>query len=85
VDTLLWRVLQEYGIDGQLMLAIKSFYCTLEVCVHVNGKQSKPFHVGVGLRQGCVVSPLVFIINLNWIDKRSETNECAAIGNYKLV
>jgi len=34
----LWRVLQVYGIDGQLLLAIKSFYCQPEVCVHVSGK-----------------------------------------------
>ena len=47
----LWKVLQEYGVDGQLLRAIKSFYCRQEVCVRVNGKQSKPFHVGVGLRQ----------------------------------
>ena len=51
----LWKVLQEYGVNGQLLRAIKSFYCRPEVCVRVNGKQSKPFHVGVGLRQGCVL------------------------------
>ena len=45
-----WKVLPEYGVDGQLLHAIKSFYCRPEVCVRVNGKQSKPFHVGVGLR-----------------------------------
>jgi len=32
------RVLQEYGIDGQLLLAIKSFYCQPEVCVLVSVK-----------------------------------------------
>jgi len=79
----LWRVLQEYGIDGQLFLAIKSFYCQPEVCVCVNGKQSKPIHVG-GLRQGYVLSPLLFIIYMNWIDKRSQTIECATIGTCKI-
>ena len=57
----LWRVLQEYGIDGQLLLAIKSFYCQPEVGVCVNRMQSKPFDVGVGLRQECVLSLLLFI------------------------
>jgi len=37
----LWRVLQKYGNDGQLLP---------EVCVRVKGKQLKLFHVGVGLR-----------------------------------
>ena len=46
----LWKVLQEYDVNGQLLSAIKSFYCRSEVCVRVNGTQSKPFHVGVGVR-----------------------------------
>jgi len=79
----LWRVLQEYGIDGRLLLA-KSFYCQPEVCVCVNGKQSKPFHVGVGLGQGCVLSRLLFIIYMNWIDKHNQTNDCAMIENCKI-
>ena len=54
----LWKVLQEYGVNGQLLRAIKSFYCRPEVCVREKGKQLKPFHVGVGLRQQCVLSPL---------------------------
>ena len=58
----LWKVLHEYSVDGQLLRAITSFYCQPEVCVRVKGKQSKPFHVGIGLRQGCVLSPLVFIV-----------------------
>ena len=81
-----WKVLQEYGVDGQLLRAItgKSFYYRPEVCVRVNGKQSKPFHVGVGLRQGCVLSPLLFIVDMNWIIKCSQANECATIGNCKI-
>ena len=79
----LWKVLQEYGVYGQLLLAIKSFYCRPEVCVRVNGKQSKPFYEGVGLRQGCVLSPLLFVV-MNWIDKCSQADECATIGNCKI-
>ena len=32
----LWRVLQGYGIDEDMLMAIKSLYCQLEVCVRVN-------------------------------------------------
>ena len=65
-------------------MAIKSLYCQPEVCVRVNGKKSKPFHVGVGLRQGGVLSPLLFIIYMNWIDKLSRTDECVTIGSCKI-
>ena len=63
---------------------MKSFYCQPEVCVRVNRMQSKPFHVGVGLRQGCVLSPRLFITYMNWIDRRSQTSECVKIGNFKI-
>ena len=76
--------MKEYGVDGQLLRAIKLFYCRPDVCIRVNGKQSKPFHVGVGLRQGCVLSPLVFIVYMNWIYKCSQADECATIGNCKI-
>ena len=76
--------LQEYSVDGQSLLAIKLFYCRPEVCVRVNGKQSKPFHVGAGLRQECVLSPLLFIVYMNWIDKCNQADECATIGNCKI-
>ena len=69
---------------GQLLRPVKSFYCRPEVCFQVNGKQSKPFHVGVGLRQGCVLSPLLFIVYINWIDKCSQADECATIGYCKI-
>ena len=58
----LWKVFREYGVDGQLLRAIKSFYCRPEVCARVKSKQSKPFHGGVGLRQACVLSFLLFIV-----------------------
>ena len=61
-----------------------TYYCRPEVCVRVNDKQSKPFHVGIGLRQGCVSSPLLFIVYMNWIDKCSQADECASIGNCKI-
>ena len=70
-----------YGVNGQLLCAIKSFYCRPEICVRVNIRQSKPFHVSVELRQGCVLSPLLFIVYMNWIDECSQADECATIGN----
>ena len=78
------RFCRSYGVNGQLLRAIKSFYCRPEVCVRVTGKQSKPFHEGVGLRQGCVLSPLLFIVYMNWINKCSQADECATIGNCKI-
>ena len=80
----LWKVLQEYGIDGHLLMAIKSLYSQPEVCVRVNGKQTKSFHVDVGLRQTFALSPLLFIIYMNWMDKLSRIEDCVTIGRRKI-
>ena len=78
------KVLQEYGVDGQLLRAIKSFYYLPEICVLVNGKQSKPFYMGVIIRQGCVSSPLLFIVYMNWIDKCSQADKRTSMRNCKI-
>ena len=80
----LWSVLQDYGINGHLLMAVKSLYEQSEVCVRVNGKKSKPFKVRIGLQQGCVLSPLLFIVYMNWIDKCSRVSECVSIGSCKI-
>ena len=64
--------------------AYATVYCRPDICVRVNGKQSKPFHVGVGLSQGCLLSPLLFIVAMNLIDECSQADECATIGNCKI-
>ena len=64
--------------------AYATVYCRPDIYVWVNGKQSKPFRVGVGLSQGCLLSPLLFIVAMNSIDECSQADECATIGNCKI-
>ena len=62
-----WAVLLQYGIDGQLLTAIKSLYMHSEVCARVNSATTKPFIVSVRLRQGCSLSPILFLIYMSGI------------------
>jgi len=54
-------VLRENSVDGRLLLAVTLLYSCSEVCVRVFGVKSQQFTVGFELRQGCVVSALLFI------------------------
>ena len=67
-------------MKGQLLAAIKSLYKQSEVCVRVNGMKTKPFSVNIGLRQGCVLSPLLFIIYMDTIDGDNSSNSCVTFG-----
>ena len=65
----LWAVVLKYDMRGQLLAATKLLHKQSEVCVCVNGIETKPFNVSVGLRQGSVPSPLLFIIYMDKIAK----------------
>ena len=67
----LWAVLLEYDVRGQQSAAIKSLYKQSEAYVRVNGMKAKPFNVSLGLRQGCVLSLLLFFIYMEKIDRDS--------------
>ena len=75
----LWAVLLQYGIGGQLLTAIKSWYMHSEVCVRVNSATTKPFRVGVGLRQGCSLPSILFLIHMDRIVKKSESCGCTVL------
>ncbi len=53
----LWNVLKIYSVGGELMEGKKAFYWEANACVKVDGELSDSFTVGVGVRQGCVMSP----------------------------
>ena len=40
--------------------------------------------MGVGFWQGCVLSPLLFSIYMNWMYKLSRTDLCVTIGRCKI-
>ena len=81
---ILWKVLQEYNIRGVILRAIKSLYNQCGSCVRINGLKSKAFMVKAGLRQGCVLSPLLFTVFMDRISRRSQGNECISIGNARV-
>ena len=56
----MWRVLSMYGINEKLLKVVQSLDERSEACVSVCREEDEWFRVGVGLRQGCVMSPWLF-------------------------
>jgi len=52
------------GVDEWLVSVVQSMYEDATTVVRVNGRDSKAFGVRVGVHQGLVLSPLLFIIVL---------------------
>ncbi|TKS65366.1 R2 Retrovirus-related Pol polyprotein from type I retrotransposable element [Collichthys lucidus] len=76
----LWRVLQEYGVSDPLIRAIRSLYSRCQSLVHIAGSKSDLFPVRVGLRQGCPLSPVLFITFMDRISRRSQGVEGQRFG-----
>ena len=77
----LWSVLPEYGVNGKLLDAIKSLYVNCRAAVRIDGKLSDWFDVNNGVRQGCTISPLLFIIYMDKLIKDSNLKGKVVLGN----
>ncbi|KAI3372000.1 hypothetical protein L3Q82_006867 [Scortum barcoo] len=81
---ILWGVLREYGVWGPLLRAVRSLYDRSRSLVCIAGSKSDLFPVHVGLRQGCLLSPVLFIIFMDRISRRSQGPEGVRFGNHRI-
>ena len=63
----LWKCLRSIGVESKLVDLIESMYEQTKCAIIVNGKISEWFKVGVGVRQGCLLSPVLFNLFLEFV------------------
>lgn len=68
-----WQSLSRRGIPGSIVRIIKALYVNPMCTVLHNGRESEEFTVRTGVRQGCVLSPLLFIVTLDEVMKEAES------------
>lgn len=76
----MFRILREYSVDLNLVWYIESFYNNLEYYVKLNNQTSEFRKWKTGLVQGCPLSPLLFVLSLNFILKYLDSKHKAARG-----
>ena len=62
-----------YGIDKWLVHLVQSMYKDVRSRVRVGDGYSEEFGVGVGVHQGSILSPLLFIIVLKALSREFRT------------
>ena len=62
---ILMSKLESVGINGRVLEIIKTIYAEDQACVKIGNKCSAPFRTNMGVRQGCVLSPILFNIFLS--------------------
>ena len=72
---ILFGKLKGHGITGCFFNILKDIYSNDQACIKMQSRLTKPFKINTGVRQGCVLSPLLFNIFLADLAKKLDEME----------
>ena len=75
----LWKLLRHYGVPTKIVTIIRNSYEGLTCKVVHGGQLSEAFQVRTGVRQGCLLSPFLFLMAIDWIMKTSTAQKRCGI------
>ena len=65
-----WRCMENVGISQEIINIIESLYANLNSAIILNNMTGDFFHTTIGVRQGCLLSPMLFNIFLEQLCKK---------------
>ena len=69
----LWKLLRHYGVPEKIIALIRCTYQDMSSKIVHAGQLSESFEVKTGVRQGCLLSPFLFLPVIDWIMKTITT------------
>lgn len=85
--TTLWKVLELYGVPRKLVDLLTDLHDGTEACVRHAGGLSDWFPITTGVRQGCVIAPMLFNVYMDIIMRTTLARcpaECGVEVHYKV-
>ena len=74
----LWKILQEMGIPDHLTCLLRNLYVGQEATVSTRHGTTDCFQIGIGVRQGCILSPCLFNLYAEYIMRNAGLEETQA-------
>jgi len=65
----LWRLFRHYGMPDKVVTIIRALYEGFSAQVVHNGQRTQPLNMRTGVRQGCLPSPLLFLVALDLVTR----------------
>ena len=66
-----WHIARLYGIPQQYINIFKSLYLNSSCCVKTDSGLTEFFHIVTGVRQGCVLSPFLFLLVVDFVMRKA--------------
>ena len=76
----LWKILRHYGIPSKIVNIIKMLYSNFHAKVICGNKLTEELEINTGVKQGCILSPFLFCLAIDWIMKESVENKKTGIS-----
>ena len=73
-DTLL-KILRSYGVPLKIVSLLETFYNHFECSVILSNTSSEWFTVKSGVRQGCILSPILFLVVIDWVMRKTTSDK----------
>ena len=82
----LWQRLDEMGIRGKMLIALKAYYANVKECVKTHEGLTESFESGLGVKQGCPLSPTLFGLYIDSLENFicSNTDSTVKVGTCKV-
>ena len=75
----LWEILKEMGIPDHLTCFLRNLYANQETTVRTGHGKTDRFQIGQGICQGCILSPCLFNLYVEYIMRNAELEEAQAV------
>ena len=76
--TINWKILQEMGIPDHLTCLLRNLYAGQEATVRIGHGTTDWFQIGIGVHQGCILSPCLFNLYAEFIMRNAGLEEAEA-------
>jgi hypothetical protein len=76
----LWQVLAGLGVKGRFLQCLQVMYAKDTICInHPSEGVTSSFRCQQGVKQGCLLSPLLFGLYLDALEGRLDNRKCDAL------